>query len=367
MKFSRTLRLLAITTAAPLVPMLAHADAVADAEKIVLATSAPNAPWAGPTSGPKAAKGKTIIYVSTNQNNGGALGAGNGVKEAATKIGWTFKLIDGKGTVSGQASALAQAIASKPDVLVLGGIDANEQAAEIEVAGKQGIVIVGWHSYGYVGPHKTLPIFDNVTTDPLEVAKSAAAYPCATSKGNVGAVVFTDSNYGIAVTKSNAMADFIKNCGNSKVLEIVDTPLAEASTRMPQLTTSLLQKYGKAWTHALSINDLTFDFMAPALAGAGIKGNGNPIAISAGDGSEVAFQRIRQGEYQAATVAEPLNLQGWQVVDEANRALNKQPPSGFVAPAHLFLPSNIKFDGGPKNTYDPNNGYRAVYAKIWGR
>ena len=107
--------------------------------------------------------------------------------------------------------------------------------------------------------------------------------------------------------------------------------------------------------------------MAPALSAAGIKGDGNPISISAGDGSEVAFQRIRSGEYQAGTVAEPLNLQGWQIVDEANRALNKQKESGFVALPHLFVPSNIKADGGPKNTYDPDNGYRDVYAKIWGK
>lgn len=367
MKLKYLVAALTATAALPLVSMVAHADAVADAEKIIELTSTPNAPWKGPTTGPKAAAGKTIIYVSTNQNNGGALGAGNGVKEAAAKIGWTFKLIDGKGTVQGQASAIAQAVASKPDVIVLGGIDANEQATAIEEAGKQGIVIVGWHSYGKAGPHDKLPIFTNITTDPLEVAKSAAAYPCATTKGNVGAIVFTDSNYEIAVKKSNAMADFLKACGNSKVLEIVDTPLAEASTRMPQLTTALLQKYGKAWTHALSINDLTFDFMAPALSAAGIKGDGNPISVSAGDGSEVAFQRIRSGEYQAGTVAEPLNLQGWQIVDEANRALNKEKDSGFVAPAHLFVPSNIKFDGGPKNTYDPDNGYRDAYAKIWGK
>ena len=367
MKLSHTLAALAVSTALPLFAVAAHADAVSDAQKIVDATSTPNAPWAGPTTGPKAAPGKTIIYVSTNQNNGGALGAGEGVKEAAAKIGWTFKLIDGKGTVSGQASAIEQAIASKPDVLVLGGVDANEQATGIEAAGKQGITVIGWHSYGHTGPHEKLPIVNNITTDPLEVARSAAAFPCATSKGNVGAVIFTDSNYEIAVKKSNAMAEYIKACGSSKVLEIVDTPLAEASTRMPQLTTALLQKYGKAWTHALSINDLTFDFMAPALAAAGIKGDGNPISISAGDGSEVAFQRIRQGEYQAGTVAEPLNLQGWQIVDEANRALNKDKQSGFVAPAHLFVPSNIKSDGGPKNTYDPDNGYRGIYAKIWGK
>ncbi|MGE0314013.1 MAG: substrate-binding domain-containing protein [Lautropia sp.] len=367
MKTRQLLPLLAAGFVTSFVATAANADAVADAKKIVEKTSTPNAPWAGPTTGPKAVAGKTIIYVSTDQRNGGALGAGEGVKEAAAKIGWTYKLIDGQGSVSGRASGLAQAIASKPDVIVLGGIDATEQASVIEQAGKQGIVVIGWHSYAKSGPHDKLPIFNNITTDPLEVAASAASYPCATTNGKVGAVIFTDSTYEIAVAKSNAMAKVIKACGDSKVLEIVDTPLADAANRMPQLTTSLLQKYGKAWTHALSINDLTFDFMAPALAAAGVPGNGNPLAVSAGDGSEVAFQRIRQGEYQAGTVAEPLNLQGWQVVDEANRALAKEKQSGFVAPAHLFLPTNIKSDGGPKNTYDPDNGYRKVYATIWGK
>ncbi len=267
--------------------------------------------------------------------------------------------------MNGRSSALNQAIASKPDVIVLGGIDATEQASVIEEAAKQGIKLIGWHAYAKSGPHDKLPIFTNITTDPLEVARAAASFPCAETGGKANVVIFTDSTYEIAVAKSNAMAAVIKACGDSKVLEIVDTPLADASNRMPPLTTALLQRYGKQWTHALSINDLTFDFMAPALAAAGIPGNGQPLAISAGDGSEVAFQRIRQGEYQAGTVAEPLRLQGWQIVDEANRAVNGQKDSGYVAPAHLFLPSNIKFDGGPKNTYDPENDYTKAYQKIW--
>ena len=55
---------------------------------------------------------------------------------------------------------------------------------------------------------------------------------------------------------------------------------------MPQLTTTLLQKYGAKWTYSLAINDLYFDFMGPSLAAAGMKGDDAPKAISAGDGSE---------------------------------------------------------------------------------
>lgn len=54
---------------------------------------------------------------------------------------------------------------------------------------------------------------------------------------------------------------------------------------------------------------------------AAIPGDGGPKAIAAGDGSISAYQRIRGAQYQAVTVAEPLNLPGWQLTDELNRAV----------------------------------------------
>jgi len=32
---------------------------------------------------------------------------------------------------------------------------------------------------------------------------------------------------------------------------------------------------------------------------------------------------------------------------------------------HLVVHENIAFDGGDKNIYDPANGYRDAYKKIW--
>jgi ribose transport system substrate-binding protein len=63
----------------------------------------------------------------------------------------------------------------------------------------------------------------------------------------------------------------------------------------------------------------------------------------------------------------PLRLQGWMTIDELNRAFAGQPPSGFVPPPHLFVTSNIDRDGGANNTYEPENGYKDIYKKIWGR
>jgi len=42
------------------------------------------------------------------------------------------------------------------------------------------------------------------------------------------------------------------------------------------------------------------------------------------------------------------------------------PPSGYVTPVHLVTQDNIDSDGGPNNIFDPDNGYRDQYKKIWG-
>jgi ribose transport system substrate-binding protein len=342
-------------------------DFVQQARDYVKKVTAPVTTWEGPTTGPKAVGKKLIVYVSTDQRNGGARGVGEGIEEAGKIIGWDVRGIDGQGSVNARAEGIAQAIALKADGIVLDAIDAAEQASAIEPAIKAGIKVVGWHSGPAPGPMTSPALFTNITTDPLEVAKAAAMYAVADSDGKAGAIIFTDSAYKIAIAKSDAMAAVIKQCATCSLLSVEDTPLAEAATRMPQLTTSLLQRYGKKWTYGLSINDLTFDFMAPSLQSAGISGDGYPRAISAGDGSEPAFQRIKAHEYQVATVAEPLRLHGWQEVDELNRAFAGEKPSGFVAPPHLFIASNVDKDGGPQNIYDPQNGYQQAYRKIWGK
>lgn len=342
-------------------------DSLQAAKDYIKKVTAPVTTWEGPTTGPKAAGHKLIVYVSTDQRNGGARGVGMGIEEAAKVIGWEVRGIDGQGSVNARAAGIAQAIALKADGLVLDAIDAAEQAAAIEPAVKAGIKVVGWHSGPMAGPMEKYGLFTNITTDPLEVSKAAATYAVADSDGKAGAIVFTDSAYAIAIAKSDAMAAIFKACKGCTLLSVEDTPLADAANRMPQLTTSLLQRYGAKWTYGLSVNDLTFDFMSPSLQSAGIGGDGAPHAISAGDGSEPAFQRIRTGEYQIATVAEPLRQHGWQEVDELNRAFAGEKPSGFVAPPHLFIKSNIDKDGGPNNIYDPQNGYTDVYKKIWGK
>ena len=339
---------------------------VAAAKDIVAKAAASKVPWDGPTTGPKALAGKTVVLISEDQRNGGALGVSEGVIEAAKVIGWKLTILDGAGVIANRSAAFGQAIALKPDIIIADNDDATEQKPNIIKAANAGIKVLGWHSNVKPGPMEGVPLFTNISTDPTVVAKVAAALAIANADGKAGVVVFTDATEKISVMKSNAMAANIKECSGCTVLEVIDTPLASVSTRIPQMTQSLHQRFGKKWTHSLAINDGFFDFMAPTLRAAGIPGGGPPVNISGGDGSKAAFERIRGGNYQFATVAEPLSLHGWQLIDEANRALSGMEWSGFVAPTHLVTKDNIGTNGGSNNVYDPDNGYRDAYKKIWG-
>lgn len=338
------------------------------AKDYVATVTAPGTPWTGPTTGPAAQPKKLIVYVSSDQRNGGPQGAGDGAQEAAKAIGWDFRILDGQGSVQGRTTALNQAIALKPAGIILGNVDTQEQAPVIRRAAMLGIKLVGWHISPDPGPIADPPVFTNVTTDPREVAKAAAMYAITDSNGTANVILFKDSITTISTAKTNASVEVFKGCAGCMVLETEDTPMGDLANRMPSLTTSLLTKYGKRWTYSIAVNDLYFDFSAPSLQAAGVDpASGYPRQISSGDGSVTAFQRIRQNRYQIGTVAEPLHLQGWMCIDELNRAFAGQQPSGFVPPPHLFVASNLNRDGGPTNLYEPENGYKDVYRKIWGR
>ncbi len=337
-------------------------DVVADAKQRVADSLGGKTGFTPPAGGPAAQhKGGTIAYVAADLTNGGVNTVSQAVTQAATAIGWRVTVIDGKGNAQGRTDALNQAIAVHPLGIVLGGFDATEQAATIKQAAGLGIPVVGWHAGPDPGPIPAAGVFTNVATDPLDVAWLAAAYAVADSNGTAGVVVFTDSQYQVAVRKAQAMREYVKLCTGCTVLSYEDSPIADADARMPGLISSLLQQHGARLSYLLAINGNYFGAAKSALRDAGKPAAGPPKAVAAGDGDTAEFQRIRSGDYQAATVAEPMILQGWQLIDELNRALAGQRPSGFVAKPALITQQNVPSTG----VFDPPSGYQDIYRRIW--
>lgn len=337
-------------------------DIVAASKKLVADSLSASTGFSPKSSGPKAQQaGATIAYVGSDLTNGGVNTVAEGVKEAAAVIGWKVNVYDGKATAQGRTDALNQAIASKPAAIVLGGFDPTEQAATIKTANDAKIPVVGWHAGASTGPGNGL--FANVSTDPLAVSQLAAAFAVADSNGKAGVAIFTDGQYQIAVEKAKAMQAYITACSGCSVLSYQDSPIADADQRMPGIISNLLQKDGDKLTYLLAINGNYFGGAQQALRAAGKDPAGTPKSVAAGDGDSAEFQRIRSVDYQAATVAEPLTMEGWEIVDEVNRALAGQQWSGFVPAPGLITKQNVPTG----DVFDPASGYRDVYKKVWGK
>jgi ribose transport system substrate-binding protein len=346
----------------------AVASILAASRKAVAAATKPVTAWGGPRTGPKAQKNKSVVYVSEDQANAGAAGVGAGVQQAATALGWHFKLIDAGGTVEGEVAAMNQAIALRPDGIVIGAIDDSLVAKQLQQAKSLGIPVVGWHSAASPGPVASPPLFTNVQSNLAGSATLLAQYVIATTDAKAQVVIMTWNLYAASREKAGAMRTEIGKCPTCKVLSFDNSPLTTASTRMPTYTSSLVQRFGHKLTDVMMFNDGFADYMAPALRTLGVptQGSGSIALVSAGDGSNTAFDRVRSGNYQTATIPEPLNEHGWQIADDLNRAFAGDPPSDYVTPLHLVVKSNVNLDGGVDDVFDPDNDYRAWYEKIWG-
>jgi ribose transport system substrate-binding protein len=323
----------------------------------------PTSAYRGPVGGPPAQPHAPVVFVAADLTDGGIAVAARGVQEAARAIGWPLQILDGQGNPKGERLALRAALRSRPTGIILGGVNAAAQQAALRGARTQGVPVVGWHAAPRPGPNRNLGLFTNVTSDPVTVARLAADYAITDSNGTANVAVFYDSEYAIDTYTAGLMASDIRRCRHCSVLQVFDSPIATASIGTVALVASLLERFGTRLDYLLAVNGAYIDGASTALTGAGVRRDQAPFSVTAGTGDESEFARVRADEYQKASVAEPLNLQGWQLVDELNRARAGQPPSGYITPPRLITQS----DAPNGAVFDPPSGYRENYLRIWRR
>jgi len=342
---------------------VAHADDIVAAAKAGVAKYAgPQTTWQGPTSAPVPKTGMKVVFLSGDEQNDISHEYGQYMKEAGAKLGWDVTVIDGKGSPTSWLSGFNQAIALKPNGIAIFA-DATSLKDPIAAANKAGITVIGLHAASAPGPQPDLGLFDNIEEDAAQIGIAQADWVIADSDGKAKVVILTHNEYKIAETKANATRDQIAKCATCKVLEYANSPASEAAQRMPQLTTSWVQRFGTP-LYITSVGDNDFDFAVPVLRTGGI--DPATVKLVGADGNQSAYDRIRKGNYQTVTVAEPIELQAYQAIDEFNRAFNKKPWSGFVQPPYLVTKENVDKEGGDKNIFVPSNDYKAHYLALWG-
>jgi ribose transport system substrate-binding protein len=342
----------------------ARADAFMDQVKAeVVKYTGPQSDWNGPLSSPQPDPDKTIAYLSTDEQLGASHEWGQAILEAGAKIGWKVIIIDGHGSPVGWQQGIDQAIALKVDGLVTDA-DAASLKDPINDARSKGIVIVGIHAAAFPGPQPDQGLFFNIGQDPRDIGRAQADWIIQHSNGTARVIVTTHCEYAIACTKAAATKDRIEECKGCKVLEFSNSPIVEVAQRQPALVTAWVQKYGTP-LYITSVADYTADYQIPTLRAGGI--DPADVIIVSADGNRSAYERIRAGDqYQLVTVSEPIKMQGYQAIDELNRAFHKMPPGDFFQTPYLVTPNNINAEGGDEDTFIPSNNYEQHYLGLWG-
>ena len=315
--------------------------------------------WYGPSDGPIGQKSKTVIYIASDYRNIGVTSIFRSFQNAARKLNWKISIVNGNGSQEQIKKEFFNAVKMHPDGIILGGFQPNDFHESVNLAKKSKIILVGWHAGDKPGSNDDL--FVNVATEAKEVAKMAADYVIKQSNGKAGVIIFNDSHFDVANEKTKRMKEEIEKCKKCKVLSVEDIAISNAKFDIPKIVPILIKKYGDNWTHTLAINDIYFDNIISPL----IEENRNDILnISAGDGSSKAINRIlNDPSQQMATIAEPLNIQGWQIADELNRAFSNKSPSGFVTKPILVTTDFLKKLNGAN--IESNINYEQGYLDIW--
>ncbi len=253
-------------------------------------------------------------------------------------------------------SPFVRAMALKPAAIIFAGADAKANAKQIALAAEKKIPVIGWNASLTQGPVDGL--FTNIGTEPKEAGQLAAMLGVVESKAKAGFVVLADTSTTYLATKSSSIIDTVKQCQTCSLLSVEQVGTAEKPEQMIQRIVGLQKQYGPRLTYVVATNDRSFDFLASPAASVI---DGKTEFISAGFGSASAYNRIRSQKGQMGTVAAPMTLQAWQMIDEINRALAGEKPSGFIADPYVVTLQNISFHGGQNNAFDPTDGYQDVY------
>ncbi|NHQ85695.1 substrate-binding domain-containing protein [Iodobacter sp. HSC-16F04] len=322
-------------------------------------------PWGGPITGPPAQTGKTVVFIASDLKNGGVANVYRGLEKACQKLGWRLILQNGEGKNDKLQMLFVQSIARQADGIVFGGFQPDDFPEQLKIAKLNKIKLVGWHAAK--NPGATPDLFVNVATDAIEVAEMAAHFVLADAIKNkrpLGVIIFNDNQFAIANNKTNKMKHVVELCSaykDCRVLSIENVKISDSSLLIPELVPKLLKRYGKSWTYSLAINDIYFDSMSYPLIQAGAK---ELMLVAAGDGSALALSRIAScRSQQAATIAEPLTMQGYQLADELNRAFAGSPPSGYISRPILVTCDFLKKIGNL--SIENELGFESAYSRIW--
>ncbi len=325
----------------------------------------------GPEFDASEAKGKRIALVPDYPSLPFIKEINSGLLPAAKQAGLTVDDCQNDGTVGAWVKCFNQAIASKPDAIVLNGSPSPSQLQpQINAANRAKIPVIANHvPLDEEFPPGTLPKTNQTglaasAPGPFPLgAKLMADYAIAEDGDKVNALIMTANEAPASRGLVKMIQDEMKaKCPPCKQT-VVNVPITEWATKLQSETRTALLRDPKI-TWVIPIYDGMMQNVLPGIQSAQRKGK---VKTTSFNGQGFALNAIAEGD-MTSTMGENLEWTGWSTVDRVLRVLvGEKPTEKQDTPIRVWDEKNISEAGDPPvPTKGYGDAYQDGYLALWG-
>jgi ribose transport system substrate-binding protein len=325
----------------------------ADSATSVAAARKPLAEWPMPPAAPAAAKGKTIYVVTCTSQGIGCVRAANGAKEAGERLGWSVRVIDGKGDPGTWNSAIQSAIAGGASGIVLDAVPPMLVGDALARAARARIPVV---SIFNPLPAADSQVFAFVRPEHKAQGALMAQWVAADSGGKASVLIVEDKQFPELTERVAGFKAEIAKCAGCKVLGSVESTIGTMAQRLAGVVATELSRQPTV-DYIIAPFDSNAFFVSEGVRQVG---RGGKVKVAGYEGDPQAMDAIRAGT-QAMTIANPAEWMGWQAIDELNRAFNGEKPINKPVPYRLIDRSNVPSTKGWLGDVDFKTGYSSLW------
>lgn len=352
-------------------PSASTSDVVAQMRQLIEEHSVkPKFTPPGPPLDISTLKGKTIAIQVVDARIGAIIGVAEAVKEAAAAAGLKTTLFDAKSSPVRMQQGFQEAINNGADAIVNDGDVVKIIANQIKAAKDKGIPTVEAINsppvVGVPGQGSDANTYGNVAPDSFLTGQLSAAAAIVNTNGNAHVVIMNTSEVSASPTIVKGMKETLAKCSACSIVQVTDTPLAEWSTGITGLTTTIVRSHPEV-NYLLPIYSDMGIFAAAGIQQAGATGK---VHIASFNGTPAAQALVKKGDIYAVNTAQDNEWIGWAVVDQAMRGMLKMEPANPISPVRYVATKDLKNVDTSSSTALSTalfgDDYKQGFLKLWG-
>jgi ribose transport system substrate-binding protein len=327
---------------------------------------------APPTSGPKAAAGKSVWVISCGQVAASCAEIADAAMSAGKALGWNMTLFDGKLDPTLYSQGILQAIAAHASGIFTVAVDCSIATSPLKQAKAAGIATAGVSNFdcndplNNIGPplYSTYVKYTGITgygTTYADWKKYNAAWIIAQTDGKAKVINSYSPGYLVAEYQNKGFTQEMSLCSTCSIVSSLGITATE------QAGTGAQQALQTAITQDQSANAIQVGVSGwfGRFANAAIRSSGRTSLAIAGDECDTAaIAAIKAGGPQQMCVARDFGWESWAAMDELNRQ--------FASPGSAPVDEGLGFEIVDKthnlpsgSTWTAPFNYQSAYEKIW--